>query len=44
LVFFAQEVLDIEPNMEKSCVFIDIKNETNDDQLIIQQACQLDLM
>lgn len=44
VVFFAQEILDLEPNTEKSCVFVDIKNETSNDQLIIQQACQLDLM
>lgn len=44
LVFFAKDILDFTPNTEKSCIFFDIKNETLNDQLIIQQSCQLELM
>ncbi|HMS91689.1 MAG TPA: hypothetical protein PKC87_05690, partial [Candidatus Absconditabacterales bacterium] len=32
------------PDTKKSCIFIDTKNETPHDQLIIQHSCQLDLM
>lgn len=44
IVFFATEVMHIKPNIEKSCIFHDTKNETQDDQSIIQQACQLNIM
>lgn len=44
VVFFAKEVLELEPNIEKPCIFLDIKNENKNNQLIIEQACQLNLM
>ncbi len=44
LVFFAKDILHLTPDTKKSCIFIDTKNETPHDQLIIQHSCQLDLM
>lgn len=44
LVFFAKDVLHLEADTQKSCIFSDIQNETSASQLIIQQACQLELM
>jgi hypothetical protein len=41
---FAVKVMDMKPDMTKSCIFSDIGNETKEIQLYIRTACQLGLM